>query len=184
MKIVWDEPKRQANIATHGLDLADAESFDWETAVVVPGHAGKDDRPRFRAIGWLGSELATLVFSPLGAEAISACARRAALKGNCMAKPKRKPRALSDAAEARIQAGIAADPANPEWTAQDFRRAKPFTKAFPALSESRRGRGPQKEPTKVAVSLRLTREVVERFKADGPGWQTRMDKALKKAAGL
>jgi len=38
--------------------------------------------------------------------------------------------------------------------------------------------------SKVAVSLRLTRKMVERFKADGPGWQTRMDKALKKAAGL
>jgi uncharacterized protein (DUF4415 family) len=105
-------------------------------------------------------------------------------KGSCMVKHKRKPRALSDAAEARIQAGIAADPDNPEWTAQDFRRAKPFTKAFPALSESQRGRGPQKEPTKVAVSLRLTREVIERFKAGGPGWQTRIDKALKKAVGL
>jgi len=101
-----------------------------------------------------------------------------------MTKPNRKSRALSDAEEARIQAGIAADPDNPEWTARDFRRAKPFTKAFPALAESRRGRGRQKMPTKVAVSLRLTREVVERFKADGPGWQTRMDKALKKAAGL
>ena len=28
------------------------------------------------------------------------------------------------------------------------------------------------------------KKVVERFKADGPGWQTRMDEALKKAAGL
>jgi uncharacterized protein (DUF4415 family) len=101
-----------------------------------------------------------------------------------MAKHKRKVRALSDAAEARIQAGIAADPDNPEWTAQDFRRAKPFGKAFPALLESRLGRGPQKAPTKVAVSLRLTREVVEHFKAGGPGWQTRIDKALKKAVGL
>ena len=101
-----------------------------------------------------------------------------------MTKHKRKARALSDAEEARIQAGIAVDPDNPEWTAQDFRRAKPFAKAFPALAESRRGRGPQKEPTKVAVSLRLTRDVVERFKADGPGWQSRMDQALKKAAGL
>jgi uncharacterized protein (DUF4415 family) len=101
-----------------------------------------------------------------------------------MARYKRKARALTDAEEARIQAGIAADADNPEWTAQDFRRAKPFAKAFPALAESRRGRGPQKQPTKVAVSLRLTRKVVERFKADGPGWQSRMDKALKKAAGL
>ena len=97
---------------------------------------------------------------------------------------KRKSRPLSDAEEARIQAGIAADPTNPEWTAEDFRRGKPFADEFPALAESRRGRGPQKEPTKVAVSLRLTREVVERFKAGGPGWQVRMDEALKKAAGL
>jgi hypothetical protein len=64
MQIVWDEPKRQANIVTHGLDLADAESFDWETAIVIPGHAGKGGRPRFRAIGRLGQELVTLVFSP------------------------------------------------------------------------------------------------------------------------
>jgi uncharacterized protein (DUF4415 family) len=101
-----------------------------------------------------------------------------------MTNLKRKARAISDAEEALIQAGIAADPDNPEWTAEDFKRAKPFAEALPALAESRRTRGPQKEPTKLAVSLRLTREMVERFKADGPGWQTRMDEALKKAAGL
>jgi len=50
-----------------------------------------------------------------------------------MIKAKRKARLLSDAEEARIQAGIAADPDNPEWTARDFRRAKPFGKVFPAL---------------------------------------------------
>jgi uncharacterized protein (DUF4415 family) len=101
-----------------------------------------------------------------------------------MPNARRKARAISDAEEARIQAGIAADPDNPEWTAEDFERAKPFAEALPALAQSRRGRGPQREPTKVAISLRLTRQVVERFKADGPGWQTRMDEALKKAAGL
>jgi len=99
-------------------------------------------------------------------------------------KKKHKVRMLSDDEEARVQRGIAADPDNPEWTAEDFKRAKPFAEVFPDLAASRRGRGPQKEPTKIAVSLRLTREVVERFKADGPGWQTRMDEALKKAKGL
>ena len=101
-----------------------------------------------------------------------------------MSKGMRKLRVPSDTEEARIQAGIAADPDNPEWTAEDFRRAKPFAKMFPALAKSRRVRGPQRKPTKIAVSLRLTREVVERFKAGGPGWQRRMDEALKKAAGL
>jgi uncharacterized protein (DUF4415 family) len=101
-----------------------------------------------------------------------------------MARLKRKARAISDAREARIKAGIAADPDNPEWTARDFKRARPFADVLPALAESRRVRGPQKTPTKVAVSLRLTRAMVERFKASGPGWQARMDEALKKAAGL
>ena len=101
-----------------------------------------------------------------------------------MTKPKRKRHALSEADEARIQAGIAADPDNPEWTAKDFRRAQPFAKTFSGLAKSRRVRPPQRQPTKIAVSLRLTREVVERFKSEGPGWQTRIDEALKKAAGL
>jgi uncharacterized protein (DUF4415 family) len=43
----------------------------------------------------------------------------------------------------------------------------------------RRGqRGPQKAPTKKLVSLRLSQEVIEHFKAGGPGWQTRIDSAL------
>jgi uncharacterized protein (DUF4415 family) len=43
----------------------------------------------------------------------------------------------------------------------------------------RRGkRGPQKAPTKTLVSLRLSPEVLEHFKATGRGWQTRIDGAL------
>lgn len=34
------------------------------------------------------------------------------------------------------------------------------------------------------VSLRLDREVLEHFQQDGPGWQERMNAALRKAAGL
>jgi uncharacterized protein len=78
MKIVWDEPKRQSNIATHGLDLADAELFDWEGAIVVSGHSAGGSRPRFRAIGRLRNGLVTLVFSPLGTEAISVISLRPA----------------------------------------------------------------------------------------------------------
>lgn len=46
----------------------------------------------------------------------------------------------------------------------------------------RRGtRGPQKAPTKKLVSLRLSPEVIEHFKASGRGWQTRIDTALREA---
>jgi uncharacterized protein (DUF4415 family) len=47
----------------------------------------------------------------------------------------------------------------------------------------RRGRPPSAAP-KRAVSLRLDPEVVEAFQREGPGWQTRMNAALRKAAGL
>jgi uncharacterized protein (DUF4415 family) len=43
-----------------------------------------------------------------------------------------------------------------------------------------RKRGPQKTPTKIAVSIRLSPEVVTHFKTKGPGWQSRIDAALLK----
>jgi|ERR1035438_606935 uncharacterized protein (DUF4415 family) len=42
-------------------------------------------------------------------------------------------------------------------------------------------RGPQKTPTKKLVSLRLSPEVIDHFKATGPGWQTRIDTTLLRA---
>ncbi|CCA89981.1 BrnA antitoxin family protein [Novosphingobium sp. PP1Y] len=68
---------------------------------------------------------------------------------------------------------------NPEWTAEDFARAKPFAEAFPDLAKTIRARGPQKAPKKVSTTLRLSPEVIEHFKSGGPGWQSRIDAALK-----
>jgi len=36
----------------------------------------------------------------------------------------------------------------------------------------------------VPISIRLSPDVVAHYKATGPGWQTRIDEDLKKAAGL
>jgi uncharacterized protein (DUF4415 family) len=53
--------------------------------------------------------------------------------------------------------------------------------AFWAKGKVRRPgqRGPQKRPTKVAVTVRYSPEVVDYFKATGEGWQTRMNDALR-----
>ncbi|EHA16580.1 hypothetical protein HAL1_05883 [Halomonas sp. HAL1] len=40
-------------------------------------------------------------------------------------------------------------------------------------------RGRQQMPTKVKTSIRLSPEVIEHFKAQGDGWQRRIDQALK-----
>ncbi|MEL6915906.1 MAG: BrnA antitoxin family protein [Pseudomonadota bacterium] len=52
-----------------------------------------------------------------------------------------------------------------------------------AKAKVQRGR-PKAPVTKVSTTLRLDPDVIEAFKADGPGWQSRMNAALRKAAGL
>jgi uncharacterized protein (DUF4415 family) len=79
------------------------------------------------------------------------------------------------------------DDDNPEWTKEDFARAENFPRGL-KLKDLKPGelqrlvgkRGPQKAPTKVPVSIRLSPEVVKHFKAKGPGWQSRIDEALRK----
>lgn len=43
----------------------------------------------------------------------------------------------------------------------------------------RRGRPPAMSPKKL-VSVRLDQDVLDRFRATGPGWQTRMNEALRR----
>ena len=40
-------------------------------------------------------------------------------------------------------------------------------------------RGPQRTPTKERITIRLSHDVVEQFRATGDGWQTRIDTALQ-----
>lgn len=91
--------------------------------------------------------------------------------------PKHDPTMLSDEDEARIQAGIAQDP---EWTAEDFKAAKPFAEVFPEMATALRKRGPSR--TQELISIHVDRDVLQAFKATGPGWQTRMNEALAEAA--
>jgi uncharacterized protein (DUF4415 family) len=79
------------------------------------------------------------------------------------------------------------DDDNPEWTKADFARATKFPEGVrlkdlkqDELARILPKRGPQKAPTKIPVSIRLSPEVISHFKAKGPGWQSRIDDALRK----
>ncbi|MGB5198087.1 MAG: BrnA antitoxin family protein [Candidatus Deferrimicrobium sp.] len=80
------------------------------------------------------------------------------------------------------------DDGNPEWTEEDFRRARPAAEVLPPellaiLPKRKPGqRGPQRAPVKKKISLRVDAEVLAYYKATGPGWQSRVNEALKKAA--
>lgn len=80
------------------------------------------------------------------------------------------------------------DDENPEWTEADFARARPAAEvlreqfgaeAAAHLLKPKRGR-PPKAARKRPVNIRLSPEVLEHFRATGPGWQTRMEEVLKK----
>ena len=73
------------------------------------------------------------------------------------------------------------DVQSPELSSEEIAKARPFAEVFPELAASiRRGRGPNKAPTKKLVSLRLSGQVIDAYKAKGPGWQSRIDADLRR----
>lgn len=73
---------------------------------------------------------------------------------------------------------------NPELTAADIAEMVPFVEAFPELAATIKRRGPQLAPTKVSTTLRLSQDVLEKFRAGGTGWQSRIDIALREWLAL
>lgn len=72
---------------------------------------------------------------------------------------------------------LRADPEDPE----DFDVSEAGLER--GLAERRaRLRGPQRAPTKEQVTLRLDQDVIAKFRATGPGWQSRINAALRAAA--
>ncbi len=66
----------------------------------------------------------------------------------------------------------------PELTEAHFDRAD----VYDGEVLLRRGRGrPPAADRKQLVSLRLDQDVIEKFRATGPGWQTRINEALRLA---
>ena len=60
------------------------------------------------------------------------------------------------------------DPDNPAWTEDML--------GTPVI---KRGRGPQAAPTKILTSVRLDADILEYFKSQGAGYQSRINAALR-----
>lgn len=76
---------------------------------------------------------------------------------------------------------LEADPHDPE----DFDVSEAALALALADREARRRKaGRPRGSDKEQVTLRLDRAALDRFRADGPGWQTRINEAVRKAAGL
>ena len=106
------------------------------------------------------------------------------------ARPKDLPDDLiwpTNEEEEAIRRGIAQDPNNPELTDEFWERAVPASAIMPPdfiaerAAELRQARRPQKAPTKEMIAIRLDRDLLERLRAEGPGWQRRVNALLRAA---
>jgi uncharacterized protein (DUF4415 family) len=80
------------------------------------------------------------------------------------------------------------DDENPEWTADDFAKARPGAEVLAnyigeaaAQELLKRGRGrPPVENRKVNQTLRLDADVLEAYRQAGKGWQTVINNVLRR----
>jgi uncharacterized DUF497 family protein len=165
MQAAFDPNKNARNIAERGLSFERAADFDFETALV-----GSDDRSdygetRYVALGYLDGRLHVLYFTETD-YGIRVISFRKANSREVNAMSARKP-LIDEHGEVR------------ELTAADLKGFKPGGEALPPSLRTKVGvRGRQKAPTKIPLSLRLSPQVVEAFRASGDGWQTRIDVVL------
>jgi uncharacterized protein (DUF4415 family) len=95
----------------------------------------------------------------------------------------------SNAEDALINAGIAADPDTFELTDEDFAKMRPAKEvlyellpketADAMLQQPKKPGRPKGSGTKKSITVRLDTDVLATFKKTGKGWQTRMNDALK-----
>jgi uncharacterized protein (DUF4415 family) len=155
--IAWDEAKRKRNLKDHGIDLAEVACVlssmprwsRWKTNVGITANSG--------CKVWAG--FATTLSSWYGRSAMTAPESFPVVT---VINMKRAP--TSKHPECPYDPNDAAS-VNAFWAKGKVR--------LPGQ------RGPQKQPTKVAVTVRYSPEVLEYFRATGEGWQTRMNDALR-----
>ena len=186
--VIWDEPKRLANLAKHGLDFADFDAgFSFDRFAALPSKPSATGRIRYRFVGLMKGSPVVAVVSPLGTEALSILSLRPANARE------RKPMTRSKAAPYKVNPHYSREDwetvsDNPPLTSDELASLKPASEVLPAdlydAITRKRGpgqRGPGKKPAKIAVTLRLDPDVIQGFKAGGPGWQSRINSTLRTA---
>src|SRR5262249_19693544 len=126
-----------------------------------PAASRRGPRLRPRSNSASGRKTPARSFWPSCRRSRSAIFRPCCLKESDMADQPRRPRTLNDA---RTEA----EAAFKKVTAK-VAEAPPTKNAVPGVKEQ--------------VTLRIDQDVLEHFQQSGPGWQDRINEALRKAAG-
>jgi uncharacterized protein (DUF4415 family) len=90
-------------------------------------------------------------------------------------------RELTPQEDAAIKAAALTDPDNPPLTAGQLAQFRPAREVLPerVLAAARRSPGRPAGSNKESTTVRFDRDILDAFRANGPGWQTRMNDALR-----
>jgi uncharacterized protein len=164
MRFSWDERKRRLNLKDHGLDFVDAPSvFEGPTFTFEDDRFAYDEQ-RYMTLGFLAGMVVSIVHteSPSRIHVIS-FERRREMK-------KRSSSKISKTDLPRIRG----------MTARNIKVSAEHPEAD--LKHIVRGivrQGLKPVSSKASISLRVDADVLEWFKAQGPGYQTRINAVLR-----
>lgn len=184
MAVVFDATKSERNAALRQLAFDLVDEFDWTSALIAEdGRRGYGER-RLRVLGVLLGEVHALVVTFRGPMCgSSAFAGPTGRRSDAMPITRSKAEMILDDDDPTSRS----DEENPEWTAEDFASARPASEVLPQLIGEagwqdllRRSRGrPAKPDRKVNQTLRLDPDVLEAYRSQGPGWQTKINQVLR-----
>lgn len=173
MEYTFDAAKDAENIRKHHISLRRASELDSSMAMVDVDERANYGEVRLNAIGFVGAGLYALTFTMHGDT----------LRAISLRKANRQERADYTGSMVNTEPEYGTpDEENPEWTRERMAKAMRYPNLPPNLMrliEADKKRGPQKAPKKQAISIRLSPDVLQALRATGPGWQARVDDALR-----
>jgi uncharacterized protein (DUF4415 family) len=181
LKFIWVPQRRKENLAAQGVDFEVLYKFTFDPAKVRQAPwTSAETQPRHVAIAPVGRTLYVLLFIVDRRRARVVGLRRAS-QNEVDHYGRADIDRPTDAEEEAIQAGIAAEPDNPEWTAEDFTAAGAPSQTL--LHRVRRLES-RAVSTKQLVSLQIDKDVLERLMLRGTDWRAQINTALRAWVGL
>jgi uncharacterized protein (DUF4415 family)/uncharacterized DUF497 family protein len=166
MRISFDPEKRSRTLADRGLDFQDAAIVFNGTTIEVEDTRRNYGERRIICYGLLSSRLVVIAYTlgvPLAT--FSACERPTIVR-----KPASRRTLKSDLA--KVDAHVI--------RAHEYKELPELTEQALARAVVNKGGRPRSTNPRKLISIRLPVDVIERWKATGPGWQTRIAERLSK----
>jgi uncharacterized protein (DUF4415 family) len=172
----WDEPKRLSNIAKHGIDFRDATLL-FESPHVIERSRSAINEERWLAVGTIDNDYVTTIFTRRGSNYASS---------QCGDREMEKKEDIRRYTSAELKAMRARGESQTDWarvrakSEEELERDIADDPDYRDVPDDWYKNATLVMPTsKKMLSLRLDSDILDWFKQQGPGYQTRINAVLR-----